>query len=783
VASQLLVAGTGPTEYDVPDLLIICLLPFALALLLPLWPKAMIAAYGWAAAALAAGLFAMFAAELPAITAGAPVVQSLMWVPSLDVELAFRLDGLSMLIALLITGIGALIFLYTGRYLDGYPMQGRCLALLLAFQGAMLGSVLADDVVVLFIFWELTSLLSFLLIGFDGKSAEGRRSALQSLLVTGGGGLALLAGLLLLAIITGSFRISEIIAAAPVLAASPLLPAALVLVLIGAFTKSAQFPFHFWLPNAMAAPTPVSAYLHSATMVKLGVYLLARLNPAFAEHPLWTGSLIVAGGATMLIGSALALREHDLKRILAYTTVVGLGTLVALLGLEQRMAAVAAVIFLVVHALYKASLFLVAGAIDKSTGTREIDRLGGLARAMPITAGAACLAGLSMMGLPPFVGFLGKELVYEAALGGPMALLAVGVVANAAMVAAAGLIAFRPMLGTGHPYARKPKEMPWSLLAGPVVLAVLGLLCGLLPGTMLGPLAGSAVAAILGGETVPLKLSLWHGLTPMLALSAVTIALGILFYILADRWRHLPEPTVGGPEAAYEVALNAMQRLAVWQTRLLQRGSLRGYMRAVFVVMAVSVGAAMLAFDALALPAFEPAPRFLDYAVIGLLGIGALATAFARSTLAGIAAVGLVGFGVALVFLLFGAPDLAFTQFAVETLFLVILTVLLLHLPYREPEHRTRSQLVQDGILAAGLGTVVSALLLAVLASPFDRSLTNFFEAAAVPLAHGHNVVNVILVDFRALDTLGEIAVLGFAGLALAALLRVAKPSNGRNGR
>ena len=765
-----------------PELLIYVLLPFLLAGLLCALPAGL-RAYGAAMATLlCAVLFGLFATALPTVGAGGAVVQSMPWLPSHGVELALRLDGLSMLFALLITGIGAFIFLYVGRYLAGSAMLTRCVVLLLLFMGAMLGSVLADDVVMLFVFWELTSLMSFLLIGFDGKEAKGRAAALQSLLVTGGGGLALLAGLLLLGNVVGTFRISEMIAATPLVLESPLLPAIVLLILGGAFTKSAQFPFHFWLPNAMAAPTPVSAYLHSATMVKLGVYLMARFTPLFGEDPLWTGALLTAGSITMLLGCALALRERDLKRILAYTTVVGLGTLTMLLGIGGEVAALAAVIFLVVHALYKACLFLVAGAIDKATGTRDITRLGKLARAMPVTACAAILAGVSMAGLPPLVGFLGKELVYEAALDGSAVIVVVALLTNAATVAAAGVLVYRPMFGPGHPLPKAPKEVYLSLYAGPIVLAVLGLLCGLMPALMLGPLASAAAAAIGGQDYVLIDLYLWHGFTPMLLLSVVTVALGLLIFRFADRWRRTELPGVASAEGVYGTLLEGMQRLAVWQTRRLQTGSLRGYMRAVFAVIVVTIGGAMLVFDGLALPDDVLAPRLLDVMVIALVLLGAVATALLSSLLAGVAAVGLVGFGVALIFLLFGAPDLAFTQFAVETLFLVILTVLLLHLPHREPEHRSRSQRLADGTVAIGVGTVACLLLLAVLSQPFDRSVTAFYETVSLPIAHGKNIVNVILVDFRALDTLGEIAVLGFAGLALAALLRVTR-GNGETER
>ncbi len=744
-----------------------------------------VAARGWLAAGLPFVLFLAFAARVPAAGAGEAVAESWRWVPSLGVELSFRLDGLSLLMALLITGIGAGVFAFSGRYLAGHPRQGRFLAVLSLFMAAMLGTVTADHLIVLFLFWELTSVASFLLIGFNGESERARACALQALLVTGAGGLALLAAVLLLGQAAGSFRLSEIVAAGPALAGHPLAPAILVLLVVAAFTKSAQAPLHFWLPNAMEAPTPVSAYLHSATMVKLGVYLLARFNPVFGGEALWTGLLVTAGTATMLVGALLALRETDLKRVLAYSTVVALGTLVMLLGLRDPIAATAAMTFLVVHALYKASLFLVAGIIDHETGTRDATRLGGLARAMPVTAAVALAAGLSMAGLPPFVGFVGKELVYEAKLTDtavPLLLVGAGLLANAAMVVVAGILSVRAFLGPSRGLEGHPHDPPPEMLAGPVVLAGGGVLFGFAPGLLGRWLVEPAAAAVAGpSAAAPLALALWHGFTPVLGLSMLTLALGVAVFLRwealrrrIDRWHLLDRH---GPERGYVVALGGFQRLAAWQTRLVQTGSLRLYAIVSLAVVAAATAAALLLGGGAALPAgwSDLAPH--EAATALLLVAGALAAARTRRLLAAIMAVGVVGFGSALVFLLFGAPDLAFTQFAVEVLFIVILTAVLLKLPLREPEHRTAGQRRADALLAAGIGAVGTLVMLAVLAQPFDPTLGAWFGAHSVPDAHGRNVVNVIIVDFRALDTLGEITVLGLAGLAALAVLKRRKGS------
>ncbi|NYZ14727.1 putative monovalent cation/H+ antiporter subunit A [Azospirillum sp. RWY-5-1] len=738
---------------------------------------------GWAAAAVPFALFVGFATMLPGVAAGSIPTDVMRWVPSLGVELAFRVDGLSLLMALLITGIGAGVFAFSGRYLAGHPRQGRFLAVLALFMAAMLGTVTSDHLIALFVFWELTSLTSFLLIGFKGESERARAAALQALLVTGAGGLMLLAAALLLGQAAGTFRLSEIIAAGPALTEHPLAPAILVLLILAAFTKSAQAPLHFWLPNAMEAPTPVSAYLHSATMVKLGVYLLARFNPVFGGEELWTGALVTAGTATMLVGALLALRETDLKRVLAYSTVVALGTLVMLLGLQDPIAATAAMTFLIVHALYKASLFLVAGIIDHETGTRDATRLGGLARSMPVTAVVALAAGLSMAGLPPFVGFVGKELLYEAKLTHPVApllLVGAGVLANAAMVVVGGILSVRAFLGTPRGLETTPHDPPPEMLAGPAALAAGGVLFGLLPGTLGGWLVEPAVSAVMGsaamGSATPAPLALWHGFTPVLGLSVLTLALGIAVFLRweplrrrMERWHLLDRH---GPERGYTVALGGFQWLAAWQTRLIQPGSLRVYATVTLAVIAAATAAPMLFGGGIAVPAGWLDLTVYEAGAALLLMAGAVAAVVARGMLAGIMAVGVVGFGSALVFLLFGAPDLAFTQFAVEVLFIVILTAVLLKLPLREPEHRTRGQRRTDAALAVGVGSVGALVMLAVLASPFDPTLGAWFGAASVPEAHGRNVVNVIIVDFRALDTLGEITVLGLAGLAALAILK-----------
>ena len=730
-------------------------------------------------AMLPAALFATFATLISDVAAGHEVLERITWIPSLGIDLAFRIDGLSLLFALLICGIGTFIFLYASRYLAAHPDQPKFFAFLTLFMGAMLGAVLADDLITLLVFWELTSFTSFLLIGYEPERAQSRRSAQQGLLITVAGGLALMAGVILLGNAAGTFRISEILAQGSSLAAHPRAPVIIVLIAFGAFAKSAQAPMHVWLANAMVAPTPVSAFLHSATMVKLGVYLLARLNPVFGTHDWWGFLLVTAGLATMLTGTLLALREKDLKRVLAYSTIVSLGTMVTLIGLPAEVAASAMVTFLLVHALYKACLFMVAGIIDHETGTRDASLLGGLARRMPITAAVALLAGLSMAGLPPFVGFVGKELIYQAGLTATSPWLAVGIafLANACMVVVAGVVTVRCFFGATVPTPAAPHGRPddpsWAMLLGPAVLSVLGLIFGLHPAAarnLLGP-AATAVA----GQEIEAALSLWHGFTPILALSIATLILGVMLLwhwhpmrrFLASR----PEIDRWGPDAGYDRLMTGLQRLASWQTGLIQRGSLRGYLRVTFVVTAISVIATLVVKDGIAVPRIGTDAMGLHATLPVLLILATLAVVRSGTFTAGIVAAGMTGFGIALTFLFNGAPDLAFTQFSVEALAIVLLLAVIGRMPFHEVDSRGNTQRRWDAVVASAFGIAAAAVLMSVVAGPFDSRISDYFRYASVAEAQGRNLVNVIIVDFRALDTLGEITVLALAALAASSII------------
>jgi len=699
------------------------------------------------------------------------------WVPSLGINLSFLIDGLSLTFALLVTGIGCLVAVYCSAYLSGHAHYGRLYLYLTLFMCSMLGLVLADNLITLFVFWELTTIVSFLLIGFDHASPKARRSALQALLLTGAGGLALLAGLILLGSVAGSFELSEIAAVADTVRADGLYLPILILVLIGAFTKSAQLPFHFWLPNAMAAPTPVSAYLHSATMVKAGIYLLARMHPVLAGTDVWIWTLTLFGAATAVLAAVLALRQTDLKLALAYTTVMALGTLTMFLGGQAAVAVAAAVTFLIVHSFYKAALFLVVGNIDHQTGTRDVAKLRGLAGAMPLTAVAAATAALSMAGFPPFLGFIGKELKYEGALAiasEPLLVAGAVVIANALILAVAGVVALRPFAGHSGVGPRPRRDVPVRMWLPPLVLAVLGLACGIAPSLIEDTLVQPAVTAILG-RPASVDLALWHGINLPLMLSMLTIVIGGGIYAFHDELRALlirygaRFPLTA--DRVWDGLIDGLRWFAAMQTALLQNGILHRYLFVVFAAFAGLLGIALFASGSPVPHMVAPALTVAEWAVVVLTLAGTAMTVFSRSRLAAVCALGVVGIGVALIFVLFGAPDVAITQLMVETLVVILVALVMLRLPRLTHDVGTPLRRA-DAVVAVAVGAVVAAALLAVVTGPIDRSITDFFETASVPEAFGRNIVNVILADFRALDTFGEIAVVAVAALAAYALIR-----------
>jgi multicomponent Na+:H+ antiporter subunit A len=724
--------------------------------------------------------FAWTMAQLATITGGGEVRETTPWIGTLDLDISLRLDALSLALAALVTGVGALVLLYCARYFEpGDDGTGRFAGNLTAFAGSMLGLVLADDLLLLYVFWELTTVFSFLLIGGSGRRVAARRAASQALILTTAGGLAMLVGLILIGEASGSYLLSDVVAAP---GSGPAMVAGTVLVLVGAITKSALVPFHFWLPAAMEAPTPVSAYLHAAAMVKAGVYLVARLAPGFADVPGWRPILLVLGLATMLVGGYRALRQTDLKLLLAFGTVSQLGFLVVLVGAGSRELAAAGLAMLLAHGLFKATLFLVVGVIDHATGTRDLRELSGLGRRLPALATVAGLAAASMAGLPPLLGFVGKEAAFTALLEGGLAnrtaagLELAGLVVGSVLTAA---YTFRFVWGA---FARKP-ELPASapedlvhppgplFLLAPAVLALAGLAGG--PGsTLLEPV----VAAY--ADTLPLlapeveELALWHGLQPALLLSALTLAGGALLFGLRGRVARLQKRLAFGASAdeGYWNVIQAVDRLSVLITGTTQRGSLPAYLGTILVVLVALPGTVLLTR--------APWPqewRAWDtpiQALVGAVVLGAAILAIRmRQRMSAVLVVGVTGYGLAVLFALQGAPDLALTQFLVETLTLVTFVLVLRKLPKDITErHRPRERAAR-GLIAVAVGVLMAAVGTVALAARTAEPVSVDFPEQAYEFGGGENVVNVTLVDIRAWDTLGEISVLVVAATGVASLV------------
>jgi multicomponent Na+:H+ antiporter subunit A len=728
-----------------------------------------------------AGLLAIWPALLAALlgyqllnaSSGEGRLVALPWAPSLGLSLSFNLDGLGLLFATVITGIGALIVLYAGRYLEGHPQGGRFYASLFAFMGAMLGVVLSDNVLTLFVFWELTGFTSYLLIGFEHERPAARAAALQALIVTGAGGLALLAAGVLLVDVSGTANLSAMAAARGSIVAGPFYGAIASLILLAAFTKSAQVPFHFWLPNAMEAPTPVSAYLHSATMVKAGVYLVARMNPILGSTPLWTTAVTIAGAATMVLGAYRSVQETDLKRILAYSTLSALGVLMMLLGVGTREAFIAALVYLVAHAGYKGALFLVAGAIDHETGTRDISALAGLRRTMPITAFAGGVAAISMAGVPLTLGFIGKDGAYEALLhaGNWFPWLLVLMVLASIFLGLAGLLAgVLPFRGNAATVT-DTHEPAWSLSIPPLILSVAGLVAGVVPFLMNGPL--SAAATAIAGVSSDVSLSVWHGVTPALLLSALTLAAVGGAWAVHDVVRVRTWKPRRGTEDLYERALSTLDAVSHAIAPALHSASLRTYVMVIVGTSIVLGGTALLTDPGLVSTTSRTTIHAHDVFIVFIIIAGAISAAVAQSTMAAVLSLGTVGYGVAMIFLSFGAPDLAMTQFSVETLTVLIYVLVFRHFRGLGPLS-SRLARARDTLIAVGIGSIIGGLVLSVATTETAPRLEDYFVEFGPTLGHGRNIVNVILVDFRAFDTLGEITVLATAAIGVRGLLGLA---------
>lgn len=765
-------------------LLTLVALPFLAALAIAVLHRAPRAVHsGIAAAASAAGLALLATLAAPVIGGAVPTARW-AWVPQLGLDLTVMVDPLGLMFAGLILGIGLLVVIFAHFYLYAGEATGRFFASLMLFQGAMLGIVIAGNVLLLVVFWELTSLASFLLIGFWQHKPEARQGARMALAVTGGGGLALIGGMVLLGLVAGSFDLATILARGDLVRASPLYPAILALVLVGCFTKSAQFPFHFWLPHAMAAPTPVSAYLHSATMVKAGVFLLARLWPVLAGTDLYTGIVTSVGLITMVFGAVVALFRHDLKAILAYSTISQLGMMVMLLGFSLQAAALAAVVHILNHAAFKAALFMSAGIVEHETSTRDIRRLGGLAKAMPITAVVATLAAASMAGLPPLGGFISKELMlYQtpkiALFGLPWLVPVLATLGATCSVGYSLRLAVHLFFGqprAAEPFARA-HDPGFGMWAAPALLTGLAVLLGLAPMLIAAPLVGAATGAVIGGAAPAFDLALWHGVNLALVLSLIAVAGGALLL-----WRHAgllalwERATLPDAKAMFEAALAfadnwVRKAIVATHTPSLQRMLLASFTVIVaLVIEGALVGGGTLTGSRPGLAA--PLPAIIAWALL-IAATGAVVHA-SRQRFLVLIYVSIIGLIISLAFVQLSAPDLALTQIAVEVVTILLLLLALNLLPKAPPLLSSQPRKWRDGALAVTGGVLIGGVSWAMLTREPNASISAWHLANAKPGGGGTNVVNVILVDFRGFDTLGEIIVLGIAGLGIFALLETA---------
>ncbi|MFC0681342.1 Na+/H+ antiporter subunit A [Lysobacter korlensis] len=720
-----------------------------------------------------------------AVLGGGTVEERMRWIPELQLALSLRLDVLSWVLALVVTGVGTLVLLYCPRYFsrdeDGL---GRFAAFFLAFAGAMYGLVLADDVFLLFIFWEATTVFSYLLIGHSTGRKASRGAALQALLVTTAGGLVMLVGFVLLVVHTGTASLSEIVDAAPT---GTLPTVAILLVLVGAVSKSAIAPFHFWLPAAMAAPTPVSAYLHAAAMVKAGIYLLLRLAPGFAESPGWRSVLVALGVVTMLLGAYRSLRQHDLKLLLAYGTVSQLGFLTVVAGYGTRDVGLAALALLLAHALFKAALFLVVGVVDHQTGTRDLRKLSDLGRSAPVLAAVAIVAAASMAGLPPTLGFVAKEAVFtslltDALAGAPLGWVAlVGVAIGSALTVAYtlrflwGAFARKPEVQRTEPAHRDP-----LFVVVPALLAVGGLVFGPLAFVVDGWVQGysgalpvfSDAARHGGAPPEAYHLALWHGLEPALGISALVIAAGIGLHVSRRRVGAMQDAAPAMPRASegYWLTLRGIDQAAVRITSVTQTGSLPRYLGVILLVLIGSVGAALaLVRDwPLSIVAWD-SPGQLTFAL--LMIIASIAATVASRRFQAALLVGVTGFGMSGVFAIHGAPDLALTQLLVEAVTLVAFVLVLRRLPARLGTKHGSTRRKVRAVLAALVGLVMMVVAALALGSRIANPISGALPRLAVEGGHGTNVVNVILVDIRGWDTMGELSVVLAAATGVASLI------------
>ena len=756
-------------------------IPFVLALIIGLLPRERRRTAAWLAGLAPVAGLALLLMLTPPVLSGEGVRSFTDWVPTLGLAFSLRLDGLAWMFAGLVLAIGGLIVLYARYYLSEEDSMPRFFSYLLLFMGSMLGLVVAGNLILMAVFWELTSVSSFLLIGFWNHRSDAREGARMALAITGAGGLALLGGVILLGRITGSYELDVVLASGAQILASPWYPAALGLVLLAVFTKSAQFPFQFWLPHAMAAPTPVSAYLHSATMVKAGVFLLARLHPALAGSDLFFYVVSGIGAITLLVGSWHAIFQHDIKGLLAYSTISHLGLITLLFGLSTPMAVVAGLFHIINHATFKASLFMAAGIIDHETGTRDMRRLGGLFKLMPYTGALAIIASLAMAGVPLLNGFLSKEMFFTEALEVEGHQFMRWAIAGAAVLAGAFGVAYSlrfvddTFFGPGPLRIEKTPHEPPRWMRIPVeVLVIICLAVGILPSLTIAPVLHAAATGVLGNDVPRYSLAIWHGWNVPLMMSLFGLAAGIALYFGIRRLIDLYG--ISYDSLGRRVFEWKYDRATGWAARLtarLENGSLQRYL-GLMVVSALVMGATPFLAGSLSPGQSQPMPP-LGWLVWAIGMVATLATvALHRQRLLALVVMGAVGLAVSLAFLMLSAPDLALTQLLVEMVTIALMLLALNYLPEESPVERSRLRKWRDAAIALAAGGGTAALVHAVITRPLD-SVSSEILALSLPEGGGSNVVNVILVDFRGFDTLGEITVFGIAGLVVHALLRRAR--------
>ncbi|MGN7375382.1 Na+/H+ antiporter subunit A [Bacillus halotolerans] len=790
--------------------------PFVFAFIIPFLAKyAKRVHMGWFVLILPVLLFIYFLPMIRMTQSGETLRSVLEWIPSLGINFTVYVDGLGLLFALLITGIGSLVTLYSIFYLSKEKEQlGPFYVYLLMFMGAMLGVVLVDNVMVLYMFWELTSLSSFLLIGYWYKREKSRYGAAKSLLITVSGGLCMLGGFILLYLITDSFSIREMINQVQLIAGHDLFIPAMILILLGAFTKSAQFPFYIWLPDAMEAPTPVSAYLHSATMVKAGIYVIARFSPIFAFSAQWFWIVSLVGIFTMVWGSFHAVKQTDLKSILAFSTVSQLGMIISMLGVSAAalhyghteyytVAAMAAIFHLINHATFKGSLFMAVGIIDHETGTRDVRKLGGLMAIMPITFTISLIGTFSMAGLPPFNGFLSKEMFFTSMLRVTHvdlfnvqtwgALFPVLAWAGSVFTFIYSMkLLFKTFKGNYQPekLEKQAHEAPIGMLVSPVILVALAVSLFFFPNilsySLIEPAMNSIYPTLLDShEKFHVHISQWHGFTAEVLMTLGIIAVGTIGYLTINKWKGIYKlfPSKLTLNRLYEKLLTIMEKGSYRVTKQYMTGFLRDYLLYIFAGFIILMSGALVLKGGFSFTTEGMAKIGIYEMILTLVMISATAaTVFARSRLTAIISLGVVGYTLALFFVIFRAPDLALTQLVIETISVALFLLCFYHLPKLRLKKKTRTFRMTNFIIALGVGIIVTLLGIASSSQRTKDSIASFFTKHSHDLGGGDNVVNVILVDFRGFDTMFEITVLTIAALGIFSMIKTKVKEEGKSG-